>query len=240
MSEVQHYHIKEIKRYFDQWNIYQKVIQNNYMFHKQIYHEVHKLLLNHFRQEPLSLLDLGCGDSSLIAKNIKDVPIYHYHGIDISEIALDAAKKNFASYSFDIVFSNGDYFEIINRLKTKFDVIISGYSLHHLPLWQKDIFFGNCHDILKKNGILLIYDIIKNDDENNEQYLERYWNNIQIDRSDNFTIKELEDTKKHIFERDLPESIETFVNLANKHGFKQANILYRDPLFLIGLICWYT
>jgi cyclopropane fatty-acyl-phospholipid synthase-like methyltransferase len=240
MSEIQHNHIKEIKRYFDQWNIYQKVIQNNYMFHEQIYHEVHELLLNHFRQEPLSLLDLGCGDSSLIAKNIKDVPIYHYHGIDISEIALDAAKKNFALYSLDIIFSSGDYFEIIKRLKTKFDVIVSGYSLHHLPLWQKDMFFGNCHNILKKNGILLIYDIIKNYDENNEKYLERYWNNIQINRSDNFTIKELEDTKKHIFQRDLPESIETLTNLANKHGFKQANILYRDPLFLIGLICWLT
>jgi hypothetical protein len=25
--------------------------------------------------------------------------------------------------------------------------------------------------------------------------------------------------------------------LANKHGFQQTNILYRDPLLFVGLIC---
>ncbi len=42
MSEIQEHKnenqgIQDIKRFFEQWNIYQKVIQNNYMFHKQIF-----------------------------------------------------------------------------------------------------------------------------------------------------------------------------------------------------------
>jgi hypothetical protein len=36
------------------------------------------------------------------------------------------------------------------------------------------------------------------------------------------TIKELKNIKKHIFEGDFPESIETLFYLANKHGFKLA------------------
>lgn len=239
MSEIEEHndHIQEVKRFFDQWDIYQKVIQNNYMFHKQIYQVMRELFLDHFQQKQFSLLDLGCGDSSLITNIIKDVPISYYHGVDISEIALDAAQKNLGSSLFDIVLSHGDYFEVIEQLKTKFDVIISGYSLHHLSLLQKDIFFGNYHNVLKKGGIFLVYDIIKKDEENREQYLERYWNNLKINRKEIFTIEELENTKKHIFERDFPENIETLVNLANKHGFKQTNILYRDPLLFVGLIC---
>ncbi len=80
--------------------------------------------------------------------------------------------------------------------------------------------------------------MIKKDDENREQYLERYWNNLKNNRKDTFTIKELENIKKHIFEGDFPESIETLIYLASKYGFKQANILYRDPLLLVGLIYW--
>lgn len=242
MSEIQelenqNQQLQEVKGFFDQWNIYQKVIQNNYMFHEQIHQAVHKLLIEHFQQEPFSLLDLGCGNSSSIAETIKDIPISCYHGIDISEIALEDAKKNFASSSFDIVLSHGDFFEITNQLKTKFDVIMSGYSLHHLPLWQKDILFGNCRKNLKKSGIFLVYDLIKKDDENREEYLERYWNNCKKYRKE-MSIKELENSKKHIFERDIPESIETLNHLASKHGFQKAKVLYRDPLLLLGLICW--
>jgi cyclopropane fatty-acyl-phospholipid synthase-like methyltransferase len=230
-------HLQEVKGFFNQWNIYQKVIQNNYMFHKQIHQVIHKLLLEHFQQVPFSFLDLGCGDSSLIAKTLNDIPISCYHGIDISEIALAASKKNFASSSFDIVLSQGDYFEITNQLKTKFDVIMSGYSLHHLPLGQKDILFANCRKNLKKSGIFLVYDLIKKDDENREEYLERYWKNCKNSRRE-MTIKELENSKKHIFEGDIPESIETLNHLASKHGFQKAKVLYRDPLLLLGLICW--
>lgn len=207
------------------------------MFHQQIHQVIQKLFLEHFQQEPFSLLDLGCGDSSLIAKTINDIPLTCYHGIDISEIALEASKKNFASSSFDIVLSHGDFFEITDLLKTKFDVIMSGYSLHHLPLWQKDILFGNCRKNLKKNGIFLVYDLIKKDNENRDKYLERYWINCKNNRKE-MTIKELENSKKHIFEGDFPESIETLNHLASKHGFKHANILYRDPQLLLGLICW--
>ncbi|MCX9080676.1 MAG: class I SAM-dependent methyltransferase [Candidatus Methanoperedens sp.] len=235
--ETQNIYLQEVKGFFDQWNIYQKVIQNNYMFHKEIHQVIHKLLLEHFQQEPFSLLDLGCGDSSLIAETLKYIPISCYHGIDLSESALEDAKKKFASSSFDIVLSHGDFFEITNQIKTKFDVIMSGYSLHHLPLWQKDLLFTNCRKSLNKNGIFLVYDLIKKDDENRDEYLERYWNNCKNNRK-KMTIKELENSRKHIFEGDFPETIETLNNLASKNGFKQANILYRDPLLLLGLICW--
>ena len=242
MSEIKEHinqdqHIQKVESFFDQWNIYQKVIKNNYMFHEQIHQIIHELLLEHFNKKPFSLLDLGCGDSSSIAKTIKDIPISYYHGIDISEIALETAKENFASYSFDKVFSHGDFFEIINQSKTKFDVILSGYSLHHLQIWQKDIFFGSSREILKKGGLLLIYDQIKKYDETRDKYLERYWDNCNNNRKE-MTAEELKNTKKHIFEGDFPENIETFMYLVNKHRFWKTSILYRDPPLLLGLICF--
>ena len=53
-----------------QWNIYQNVIRNNYMYHIEIIdivsNEIEKFA-------SLSILDLGCGDSFVISQSIKKI-----------------------------------------------------------------------------------------------------------------------------------------------------------------------
>jgi methylase of polypeptide subunit release factors len=83
-----------VEEFFNkQWKIYQKVLNNNYMGHNEIYGILHKFLLNNF-QKPFKMLDLGCGDASLTSLVLSNTNITSYHGVDLSIAALEIAKEN--------------------------------------------------------------------------------------------------------------------------------------------------
>ena len=85
---------KQSNEFFDnQWSIYQKILNNNYMSHRECYDRLHRFLIDHFRK-PYSLLDLGCGDASFTARSLSHTLIASYIGIDLSEAALEIAQNN--------------------------------------------------------------------------------------------------------------------------------------------------
>ena len=85
---------KQSNDFFDkQWCIYQKILNNNYMSHRECYDKLHRFLVGYFHK-PYSLLDLGCGDASFTASGLSHTPIAAYKGIDLSETALEIAKNN--------------------------------------------------------------------------------------------------------------------------------------------------
>ena len=62
-----------------QWSIYQKILSNNYMSHRECYALLHRFLVGYFHK-PYSLLDLGCGDASFTVRSLLDTPIVAYKG----------------------------------------------------------------------------------------------------------------------------------------------------------------
>ena len=76
------------------WQIYQKIIANNYMLHKDIAAYTSKYLNQISNQAAINMLDLGCGDSKQIANQLSGLKIASYTGIDMSEAAVQFAKKN--------------------------------------------------------------------------------------------------------------------------------------------------
>jgi SAM-dependent methyltransferase len=76
--------------FFDAWDIYQKVVAGNYMFHREIGAE---LLRAHFDGRPISILDLGCGDAAALAPLLKGLALQRYRGVDLSETALAHGRE---------------------------------------------------------------------------------------------------------------------------------------------------
>ncbi|WP_414574743.1 class I SAM-dependent methyltransferase [Anabaena sp. CCY 9402-a] len=97
-SEYESSYLKEF--FSKQWKIYQKVLNNNYMGHREIYSILHELLVSYF-QKPFKILDLGCGDASFISLALLNTNIASYHGIDLSIPALEIAKENLAKIHCD-------------------------------------------------------------------------------------------------------------------------------------------
>ena len=118
MPEISHHESRQ--KLFDsnneffneQWWLYQKVLRNNYMGHKEIYSILHEFLLR-YDQKPLKILDLGCGDASFVSQALLNTTMNFYCGIDLSEPALEIARDNMAKLPGEKLFIQGDLFELI-------------------------------------------------------------------------------------------------------------------------------
>ncbi|WP_069472365.1 class I SAM-dependent methyltransferase [Candidatus Marithrix sp. Canyon 246] len=218
---------KQIKEFFNQWNIYKKVIKHNYMFHIEIFQKLQYFLNQHQHQ---NLLDLGCGDAYHIARILKNSHITNYYGIDLSEIALQEAQQNFATINCDKQFIQTNLIDFIATQQAKFDIIIAGYSIHHLTLTEKDNFFAQATIALKPGGSLLIYDLVRCEDETQSDYLDRWWKYC-LNNWKAMTSEELSLIKYHIYNNDYPETFAIFNKIAIKQQYKKVESLYKDDFY---------
>lgn len=231
------------KEFFNnQWKLYQKVLSNNYMKHREFYGVLHDFLVSYF-QKPFSLLDLGCGDASFTSQALLKTTIDSYKGIDLSEPALEIARNNIEPICRDNLFIQGDFFELVPELvknqKDCFDVILASFALHHLSFEQKDYMTGQLSHLLKANGVFIFIDIVCREDENRENYIKRYLDGVNKDWS-LLTSQEILMVEEHISSSDFPETQETLHLIAQKHGFVRLETLYTDPLDTEKLLCFYA
>jgi methylase of polypeptide subunit release factors len=77
----------QVRAYFDRWHVYQVVIEPDYMAHRGI-HDALRESLRSKNIESFSILDLGCGDGSLLTKTLDGFPVSKYIGGDLSALAL--------------------------------------------------------------------------------------------------------------------------------------------------------
>ena len=73
-----------------QWTTYRKLIEGIGMAH----HEVSAILrqtLSDLFKSPFCFLDIACGDASMMKTALTGTKVRHYHGIDLSQPALDLA-----------------------------------------------------------------------------------------------------------------------------------------------------
>ncbi len=226
-----------IKAFFDQWNIYKKIISGNYMFHNEII----EVMINYFNNNfhtPFSLMDLGCGDAYVPSNILVGSKANHYFGIDLSKIALEYAVKNISDIKIEKKFIVGDYLEIINDIKYKFDIIIIGYSMHHLLYGNKKTLINKCYHKLNEQGVLIIYDVCRGNNESREEYISRYFKNCELEWV-SLNEHEMESLKDHILENDYPEPIKTHINISEEAGFESSDLLFIDKSKLHFLLSIY-
>jgi len=209
---------------FDSFKLYQKVIQHNYMYHQEMYDALVSALP---KNKKLSVLDLGCGDAHAIAKALSNVEVGSYTGIDLSGDALKYAQVNLASLGCELELIEGDFLETLVELEKHFDIVIAGYSLHHLQEEQTAELFVEVRKRLKEGGHFLYYDEMCEQGESQKAYIEKLWR-IACDDWDTLTEVEYEMLKLHIFENDFPLSQNSIDKMVQKAGFSASKICFRD------------
>jgi len=98
-----------------QWKLYEKVLNNNYMGHREIYSVLHSFLVSYF-QTPFKMLEFGSGDASFTAHSLLNTRISNYQGIDLSAPALEIAKQNLAAIQCNVTLTKGDFSQLILEL----------------------------------------------------------------------------------------------------------------------------
>lgn len=228
--------------YFNQnWQIYQKILQNNYMEHREIYSVLHEFLVYRV-QKPFQLLDLGCGDASNTVSALIGTSIQTYYGIDLSQTAIALAFKNLAAILCPKTLIEGDFTalvpQLLNTQQKCFDIILASFSLHHLKLKQKDILINQLFQLLKPDGVLLLIDIVRQEAEDRNTYIDRYLKTVYQDWTA-LTPQEVLSIQTHKISSDFPETQKTLQQLALKHGFSRSECLYQDSLERWQLLCFH-
>jgi len=107
-----------------------------------------------------NFLDLGCGDGILGQAILNQYP--HSQGVflDFSETMIEAAKSKFANNNpGNLEFINQDYGlpEWVNKIhgKAPFDLVVSGFSIHHQPDIRKKEIYQEIYQLLKPGGLFL-------------------------------------------------------------------------------------
>lgn len=114
-------------------------------------------IIEKFNPSINTFLDLGCGDGFLGYFIYELYPEAHGVFLDCSPEMVQKAKNKDADFNPEFVvqdFGDPDWYRSIKTFR-KFDLIITGYSIHHLENKEKISLYGDIFELLNANGIFL-------------------------------------------------------------------------------------
>ncbi len=165
----------DIRGFFDLWSIYDRVLDFDYMFHRELYAEVARTLAGRFGGREFSVLDLGCGSGRHLAPVLAALRVKRYEGHDLSPVAISHARRNFAALGGELAFGEGD---LRNALRDEgggcFDLIFSGFTLHHFTAEERAEVLRLARRRLAPGGLLLVLDSMRDEGGTREAWLDAY------------------------------------------------------------------
>lgn len=195
------------------------------MFHDEIYAEIADLLSQRTDHGQYRLLDLGCGNARYLAPALLKSPPACYQGVDLSEAALDEATNYLAGLA-DVSLCHGDLLETIESAQEPWDVIFTGYAVHHLTPEDKARLFQAAAACLRDGGYVLMVDVVREEGQSREDYLDQYlkymretWNKVPADQ--------LDEACDHVETHDFPECLSTLNEMAQASGLSPAKMISR-------------
>lgn len=109
--------------------------------------------------EVTAFADLGCGDGVLGHSLFSHYPDARGVFVDFSEPMLESASERFAGSGYDISLELADlsapgWLAAVND-DPQFDVVVSGFSIHHLTNERKHDLYQEIYGLLRPGGLFL-------------------------------------------------------------------------------------
>lgn len=223
---------EEVKQFFDQWEIYRKVVEHNYLHHREAYAAVSASLRG--IPAPFSFVDLGAGDASWTGPSLVPCRLSRYEAVDLSAVALALAEHNLQALDCAKIFTQSDFFAYLKDRTEPCDILFIGLSLHHLQEPDKRVFFSHARRLLSERGRLIFYEPIREPEETRDAVLARWWEDAC--QWAELTLEELQKVKNHVFGYDYPEPLELFQEMAAEAGFRDSQVRYVDEKRLYAVL----
>jgi AdoMet dependent proline di-methyltransferase len=102
-----------------------------------------------------------------------------------------------------------------------YDLVYTSFALHHLSTEQKAEFFRRVAQRLEKDGLLLLTDIVREEDESLPVYLRRYCDWLRSDWGA-LNVEEKASACDHILNNDRPETFSELRAQAQAAGLEDA------------------
>ena len=154
-------------------------------------------LIHKFNPDIRSFLDLGCGDGFLGHFIYSLYPKSQGVFMDISTEMIKKAKLKDGDHHSEFIvqdFGEDDWFTSISSMK-KFNLVISGYSIHHIENQKKQRLYRDVYNLLNRNGLFLNLEHVSSPTE------------ILEETFSEFFLDGMADYQKHIGEEKTCEEI---------------------------------
>ena len=194
-------------------------------------------LVKEFVPDLQNFIDLGCGDG-VIGRYVHELyPEARGIYLDYSAPMISELKKK-VRYDSRIIsedYSKDHWLTLIED-ERPFDLILSGYSIHHLQHEDKKILYNRIYELLREGGLFLNLEHVASPSSR----LEKIHDNIFIDALTGFSngVKSREIVKTEYENRqdkilNVLAPVEEQCNWLRKTGFKQVDCYFK--LFELAL-----
>lgn len=187
------------------------------MHHREIYGEVEGIVGRHFSDAAPRMMDLGCGNARCMAPILRKHPPLAYLGVDLSEAALSEAGV-FLGGLKGVGWACADLLECVEREQSHWNLIFSGFAVHHLGAEEKKRLFHAVHRILCPGGLFLMADVVMEDGTSRDDHVAAYtammrgeWGGIPREA--------LEEGCSHVMRYDFPSTSSELLSGALGAGF---------------------
>lgn len=175
------------------------------------------------------IMDIGCGGGNYLVKLTQLLPHANCTLIDLSDKMLERASARVGKEtSGKVATIQGDIREI-ELEENSHDIIIAATVLHHLRTeeeWQA--VFTKVYKTLRKGGSFWINDVIIHENHAINQLMHQGW----IDHMKPYLSPEkIQWCIDQYVKEDTPQTVNFQINMMNKVGFKETQILHKHYNF---------
>ncbi|MCR8843561.1 class I SAM-dependent methyltransferase [Paenibacillus sp. SC116] len=190
------------------------------------FYKVSVSLANSATSSP-NILDLGAGTGLFSSFLLQKYPEANLTLIDLSEKMLEIAKLRFKGYT-SVNYIADDYTNYMSDVK--FDIIISGLSIHHLTDTDKQTLYKNIYMNLKPNGVFINADQVLGD----TSFIDSLYKNDWKQRVEISGLSRPElDSAYERMKLDKMSPLQTQLDWMNKSGFSEVDCVYKYFNFVV-------
>jgi len=207
------------------WSLYDAIVESNRMHHRQIYETVSDLIGERAAKGSFRMMDLGCGNARCVAPILRRYPPDSYQGVDLSEAAL-AEASSFLHGMEGISWKCADLLEHAESESSSWNVVFSGFAVHHLQAEEKQRLFHAVSRIVPEEGFFLMVDVVREEGMSREDHVRRYTAMMRREWSD-IPAEALEEGCVHVMAHDHPATAGELLRAARLAGFGEAREIGR-------------
>jgi tRNA (cmo5U34)-methyltransferase len=178
--------------------------------------------------EPLDILDLGCGTGLELEALFQRVPNASVTGIDLAESMLELLQQRYTAHASQITLVADSYLTMPFETQA-YDHIISAMANHHVLHDTKRELYAKIHAALRPGGKYVEGDSVI-PTEKEPQFLDEYY-------AEAATVPPASDGHYHI---DIPFSIATQKALLLEAGFKDFQLVWQKDSAAVWNIAVYA